>query len=153
MAVIGSDGKIQDAYGTCSIYYSASASYTRNGSAVTISISNYLYGWGAYYRAYLNGSLVIDSEDKTVYKTFTYNNAAAKTYTFSMQARVCASTDGNEYVYNGTLSIDVPAYVPPGPEVYVNVNGAEKKASKVYIHAEGVWKPGTLKYKTGGVWK
>lgn len=146
-------GKIADAGGTCSIEYSATPSYVRNGSTVTITVKCSVYGWGKYYRAYLNGSLVIDSQDTTVYKTFTYNNAAAKTYSFPMEARLHTQDGRDEHVYYETASIYVPAYVPPGPQVYVNVNGTEKKASQVYIHAGGVWKPGTLKYKTGGVWK
>lgn len=146
-------GKITDAGGTASIEYYATPSYTRSGSKVTITVRCSVYGWGKYYRAYLNGALVIDSTDTSINKTFTYDNANAKTYTFSMEARVRTQDGSDEYAYYETASIYVPAYVPPGPEVHVKVDGAWKKASGVYLNAGGTWKSGTLKYNAGGVWK
>lgn len=146
-------GKITDAGGTASIEYYAIPSYTRNGSKVTITVRCSVYGWGKYYRAYLNGALIIDSEDTSVTKTFTYDNAGAKTYSFSMEARVRTQDGIDEYTYYKTVSIDVPAYVPPGPEVYVNVDGTWKKASGIYVNVEGTWTPGTLKYNAEGEWK
>lgn len=117
-------GKISDGGGTASIEYSATATYVRSGSAVRITVKCSVYGWGKYYRAYLNGSMVIDSEDTTVYKTFSYNDAAAKTYSFPMKAYVQTATGYEGYEYTNTLTIDVPAYVPdpdPDPDPTTNL--------------------------------
>ncbi len=143
-------GKITDGGGTASIEYYATATYTRSGSKVTITVKCSVYGWGKYYRAYLNGSMVIDSTNTTVYKTFTYDNAAAKTYSFSMKAYLQTATGYSGYEYTETLTIDVPA---ASAQVWANVNGAWKKARKVYARVIGAWKEGLVKFKTGGAWK
>ena len=136
MATI-STGKISDGGGTASITYSATATYTRSGSKVTITVKCSVYGWGKYYQAFLNGSKVIDSTDTTVYKTFAYDNAAAKTYSFSMKAYLQTASGYSGYEYTATLTIDVPA---ASAQVWVNVNGTWKKAGKVYVRVSGTWK-------------
>lgn len=135
---------------TAGIDYTATASYTRSGSKVTITVKCTVTGWGHYYKAFLNGTEVIDSVDTTVYKTFTYDNAAAKTYSFPMKTylQAIAEIDGQEK--NATLTIYVPA---ASAQVWVNVNGIWKKASKVYAKVSGAWQEGLVKFKTGGAWK
>lgn len=105
--------KVNDGGGTAYIEYYATASYTRSGNTVTITVKCSVYGWGKYYQAFLNGSLVIDSQDTTVYKTFTYNDASAKTYSFAMKAYLQTATSYSGYEYTETLSIDVPAASSP----------------------------------------
>lgn len=130
-------GKITDGGGTASIEYSATATYARSGSKVTITVKCSVYGWGKYYRAYLSGAMVIDSTDTTVYQTFTYNDAAAKTYSFPMKAYVQTATAYEGYEFTETLTIDVPAYVPdtdPGPDP----DPTAKLVNKVIINGETV---------------
>lgn len=132
-------GKITDGGGTASIEYYATATYTRSGSKVTITVKCSVYGWGHYYRAYLNGDLAIDSEDTTVYKTFTYDNASAKTYSFAMKAYVQTAAGYSGYEYTETLTVDVPAYVPPGAQAWVNPDGTWRKA-KTFLNVAAAWK-------------
>lgn len=135
---------------TAGIDYTATASYTRSGSKVTITVKCTVTGWGHYYQAFLNGVKVIDSEDTTVYRTFTYDNAAAKTYSFPMKTylQAIAEIDGQEKT--ATLTISVPA---ASARVWVNVDGAWKKDSRVWANAAGAWKDGLVKIETGGAWK
>lgn len=136
-------GKITDGGGTASIDYSATATYVRSGSTVTITVKCSVYGWGHYYQAFLNGVKVIDSEDTTVYRTFTYDNAAAKTYSFPMKAYVQTAAGYEGYEYTSALSIDVPAYVPdpdpdPDPDPGPDPDPAVKLVNKVIINGETV---------------
>lgn len=147
--------RLNDGGGTSYIEYYATASYVRDGSKVTITVRCSLYGYGYVAWAYLNGvDLAHQPASGTVInKTFTYDNAATKTYSFDMKVRLQTASEYPSYYYTNTLTIDVPAYVPPGPEVYVNVDGAWKKASGIYVNVEGTWTPGTLKYNAEGEWK
>lgn len=124
---------------TAGIEYSATATYTRSGSKVTITVKCTVDGWGHYYQAFLNGSMVIDSEKTTVYKTFTYDNAAAKTYSFPMKTYIQAIKEIDGQEKTATLTVDVPAYVPPGAQAWVNPDGTWRKA-KTWLNVADVWK-------------
>lgn len=132
-------GKITDGGGTASIDYSATATYARSGSKVTITVKCSVYGWGHYYQAFLNGAKVIDSEDTTVYRTFTYNDASAKTYSFPMKAYVQTEAGYEGYEYTETLSVDVPAYVPdPAPDPDPDPDPVTKRVNQLIINGEMV---------------
>lgn len=147
--------RLRDGGGTAYIEYYATPSYTRNGSKVTVSIRCSLYGYGYVAWAYLAGvELARQPASGTVItKTFTYDNAEAKTYSYEMKVRLQTASQYQSYYYTETVSIDVPAYVPPGPEVYVKVGGTWKEVSNVYVKVNGAWKEGTVNVKVGGVWK
>lgn len=135
---------------TAGIDYTATATYARSGSKVTITVKCTVTGWGHIFQAFLNGTMVIDSVETTVYKTFTYDNAAAKTYSFPMKTylQAIAEIDGQEKT--ATLTISVPA---ASAQVWAKVDGAWKKAGRVWAKAAGAWKDGLVKFKTGGAWK
>lgn len=147
--------RLKDSGGESYIEYYATASYVRDGSKVTITVRCSLYGYGYVAWAYLNDVELArqPAAGTVINKTFTYDNAAAKTYSFNMKARLQTARGYQSYYYTETLTIDVPAYVPPGSEVYVKVSGAWKKASKVYTKVNGAWKEGIVKVKVGGAWK
>lgn len=121
---------------TSGIDYTATASYTRSGSKVTITVKCTVTGWGHIFQAFLAGAKVIDSTETTVYKTFTYDNAAAKTYSFSMKTylQAIAEIDGQEKT--ATLTIYVPA---AGAQAWVNPDGTWRKA-KTFLNVAAVWK-------------
>lgn len=146
---------LKDSGGSAYIEYYTSPSYTRNGSKVTVSIRCSLYGWGYVAWAYLDDvELARQPASGTVItKTFTYDDAEAKTYSYEMKVRLQTASQYQSYYYTNTVSIDVPAYVPPGPEVYVKVGGTWKEASNVYVKVNGAWKEGTMKVKVDGAWK
>ena len=50
-----------------------------------------------------------------------------------------------------TVSFAAPALL--GPTVWLNVNGAWKKAKAVHIKANGAWKESRVKINIGGEWK
>lgn len=147
--------RLKDSGGTSYIEYYATASYVRDGSKVTITVRCSLYGYGYVAWAYLNDvELARQPASGTVInKTFTYDNAAAKTYSFDMKVRLQTASGYQSYYYTETLTITVPAYVPPVTEAYIKVNGTWKKAGAVYVKVNGAWKECTVKFKTGGVWK
>lgn len=154
--------RLKDSGGTSYIEYYATPSYTRNGSKVTVSIRCSLYGWGYVSWAYLDGVELARQPDSgtVITKTFTYDNAAAKTYSYEMKARLQTAREYESYYYTETVSIDVPAYIPPvngssiaGGSTYSLVSGAWKKNDSAYIKVNGVWKESQTFVKNNGVWK
>ena len=153
--------RLKDSGGTSYIEYYATPSYTRNGSKVTVSIRCSLYGWGYVALAYLDGVELARQPDSgtVITKTFTYDNAAAKTYSYEMKARLQTAKEYQSYYYTETVSIDVPAYVPPAIEpfpgipTYSRVAGAWKENDNAYIKVGGVWKEAQTFVKNRGVWK
>lgn len=153
--------RLKDSGGTSYIEYYATPSYTRNGSKVTVSIRCSLYGWGYVAWAYLNNQELARQPDSgtVITKTFTYDDAAAKTYSYEMKARLQTARTYQSYYYTETVSIDVPAYVPPAIEpfpgipTYSRVAGAWKKNDSAYIKVGGIWKEAQAFVKNRGVWK
>lgn len=132
---------LSDGGGKTHIEYYASAAYVRNGSKVTITVTCSIYGWGYTCWAYLAGTEIARNPDPatTVKKTFNYDNADAKTYSFTMGAKLSTAKDYPSYDYTATLTIDVPAYVPPGAQAWVNPDGTWRKAEGS-LNVDGVWK-------------
>lgn len=132
---------LTDGGGKTYIEYYTSATYVRSGSKVTITVKCSIYGYGYTYWAYLNGTEIARNPDSavTIYKTFTYDNAAAKTYSFTMGAKLSTAKEYPSYDYTATLTVDVPAYVPPGAQAWVNPDGTWRKA-KTWLNVADVWK-------------
>ena len=83
------------------------------------------------------------------------NSGSTKTYYFTGIAEAGASIKVivGVKVDNSVQTISFTAPELLGPTVWLNVGGAWKKASKVYVKSSGAWKEGQLKIKTGGAWK
>lgn len=142
----------RDSGGTATCYGSVSAAYSRSGSKVTITVSVTLTdGQGKYWGVSIDDVDVRYNSVGTTTKTYTYDNAAAKTYSFVVKSYVQTATGyaGQTYTHD-PLTISVPA---AGAEAYIKVNGAWKKASAVYVKVNGSWKEAVVKFKAGGVWK
>ena len=141
-----------DSGGEATCYGSVSATYARSGSRVTITVSVTLTsGSGKYWGVSIDDVDVRYNAAGTTTKTYTYDNAAAKTYSFVVKSYVQTATSyaGQTYTHD-PLTISVPA---AGAEAYIKVNGAWKRASAVYVKVNGAWTECTVKFKTGGVWK
>lgn len=142
----------RDSGGTATCYGSVSATYSRSGSKVTITVSVTLTsGQGKYWGVSIDDVDVRYNEVGTTTKTYTYDNAAAKTYSFVVKSYVQTATGyaGQTYTHD-PLTVSVPA---ASGQCYVKVNGAWKKASKVYTKVNGAWKEGIVKVKVNGAWK
>lgn len=99
-----------DAGGYAEINCTATATYVRSGSTVTITVTVKVYdSQGHYFNVTLNGAYVIEQQNTTVTKTFTYNDASAKTYSFPMVAYIQTAAGYTGESTSGTLTIDVPA--------------------------------------------
>jgi len=148
----------RDTGGYAQISGTVSASYVRSGSKVTITITVTLgsdpYPLHAYRYGVDIGGVTFISQDNsltTATKTYTYDDASAKTYSYSVSTylQTARSYSGYTDTYS-SLTIAVPA---AGAEAYIKVNGTWKKASAVYVKVNGAWKECIVKFKTGGVWK
>ena len=148
--------KHSDTGGYAQVYGTVTASYVRNGNKVTITITvtiNSTFLHAHRYGVNVNGVAFITQDNglKTATKTYTYDDASAKTYSFPVTTYVQTAAGYSGYTDTyGPLTIDVPA---AGAEGYIKVNGTWKKASKVYVKVNGAWKECTVKFKTGGAWK
>lgn len=99
-----------DAGGYAEINCTATATYVRSGSSVTITVTVKVYdSQGHYFNVTLNGAYVIEQQNTTVTKTFTYDDASAKTYSFPMVAYIQTAAGYTGESTTGTLTIDVPA--------------------------------------------
>ena len=99
-----------DAGGYAEINCTATATYVRSGSQVTITVTVKVYdSQGHYFNVTLNGAYVIEQQNTTVTKTFTYDDAEAKTYSFPMVAYIQTAAGYTGESTSGTLTIDVPA--------------------------------------------
>ena len=83
------------------------------------------------------------------------NSGSTKTYYFTGIAEAGASIKVivGVKVDNSVQTISFTAPELLGPTVWLNVGGAWKKASKVYVKSSGAWKEGQLKINVGGSWK
>lgn len=148
--------KHSDKGGYAQVYGTVTASYVRNGNKVTITITvtiNSTFLHAHRYGVNVNGVSYIDQDNKltTATKTYTYDDASAKTYSFPVTTYVQTAAGYSGYTDTyGPLTIAVPA---AGAQPYIKVNGAWKKVSKVYVKVNGAWKECTVKFKTGGAWK
>lgn len=142
----------KDSGGLAECYGSVSATYARSGSKVTITVSVTLTdGRGKYWGVSIDDVDVRYNELGTTTKTYTYDNAAAKTYSFVVRSYVQTATSyaGQTYTHD-PLTIYVPA---ASGQCYAKVNGVWKKGSKVYTKVNGAWKEGIVKAKVSGAWK
>ena len=104
------NNKRSDAGGYAEINCIATATYARSGSQVTITVTVKVYdSQGHYFNVTLNGAYVIQEQNTTVTKTFTYDDAEAKTYSFPMVAYIQTAAGYTGESTTGTLTIDVPA--------------------------------------------
>lgn len=122
----------RDSGGTAEVEGTVSASYVRNGSKITITITAKLtYGRGKYYGIQVAGTDYIFNQTGTVSKTFTYDTTAAKTYSYSVTSYIQTATSyAGETATHDTLTISVPK-MPP--QLWLKVNGAWKRMTQGYI--------------------
>ena len=132
------NNKRSDAGGYAEINCTATADCVRNGSQVTITVTVKVYdSQGHYFNVTLNGAYVIEQQNTTVTRTFTYDDAAAKTYSFPMVAYIQTAAGYTGESTSGTLTIDVPA---AGAQGYVNVDGVARTIVKTLVNVGGVGK-------------
>ena len=138
----------------CSIYGTVSATYVREGSKVKITITTKVTGGsGRYYQVHVNNDDAISFAQSTgtKTKTYTYDDPAAKTYSFGVWIYLQYQSGYDGYTYTkGPLTIDVPV---AGAQVYTKQGGAWKTADKTYVKVNGVWKEELTQCKAEGEWK
>lgn len=142
----------RDSGGTATCYGSVSATYSRSGSKVTITVSVTLTsGSGKYWGVSIDDVDVRYNSVGTTTKTYTYDNAAAKTYSFVVKSYVQTATsyEGQTYTHD-TLTISVPA---ASGQTYTKVSGAWKKGGENYAEINGTPKKSIVKAKVEGAWK
>lgn len=137
------NNKRSDAGGYAKINCIATATAARSGSSVTITVTVKVYdSQGHYFNVTLNGDYVIEQQNTTVTKTFTYDDATAKTCSFPMVAYIQTAAGYTGESTTGTLTIDVPA---AGAQGYINIGGAKKKVIKTLVNVGGVGKEANAK--------
>lgn len=142
------NNKRSDAGGYAEINCIATATYVRSGSQVTITVTVKVYdSQGHYFNVTLNGAYVIEQQNTTVTKTFTYDDAEAKTYSFPMVAYIQTAAGYTGESTTGTLTIDVPA---AGAQGFINIGGVKKKVIKGLVNVNGVGKEANVKVNSGG---
>lgn len=141
----------RDTGGTASITGTASASYVRSGSKITVTVTVKITdGWGKYWNVQVAGTGVISEEIGTATKTYTYNTTSAQTYSYAITSYIQTATSyAGESMNHGTLTIDVPA---ASALPYVNVNGTWKQATP-WVNVGGTWKKVISYVNAGGTWK
>lgn len=145
-----------DSGGSASLYGSVTATYTRVGSTVKIVATIKVTSWAGKYAALdFNGETVIRESTGTVTRTFSYDNASAKTYTYPVSAYIQTATTYAGYTQSYSLTIDVPA-APTGSGIVsqVRVNSAWKQITGMHVKVSGSWKKVNDAYvKVNGAWK
>lgn len=137
------NNKRSDAGGYAEINCIATATYVRSGSQVTITVTVKVYdSQGHYFNVTLNGAYVVEQQNTTVTKTFTYDDATAKTYSFPMVAYIQTAAGYTGESTTGTLTIDVPA---AGAQGYINIGGVKKNVIKTLVNVGGVGKEANAK--------
>lgn len=137
------NNKRSDAGGYAEINCIATATAARSGSSVTITVTVKVYdSQGHYFNVTLNGAYVIEQQNTTVTRTFTYDDAAAKTYSFPMVAYIQTAAGYTGESTTGTLTIDVPA---AGAQGYVNIGGVARPIVKTLVNVGGVGKEANAK--------
>lgn len=145
-----------DTGGSANLYGSVTASYARVGSTVKITVViKVTSGKGKYWGLSFNGESILHEQTGTVTRTFSYDDATAKTYSYPVSVYIQTATSYAGYSQSYSLTIDVPA-VPTGPGVpsqvyisngwkditglYVKVSGSWKKTNGIYLKVAGAWK-------------
>lgn len=145
----------------------ATASYRRDGSKVTCTISvevssSGAYSWNADIAPSPSGAVPSDSayttvvykENTTKYITYTYDNSSAKTYYFYIKTYVQAIQGVTGKSAGGTTDYRFEIYVPAGGATpWIKVNNQWKKGTYIYTKVNGTWKKGITRSKVSGTWK
>ena len=145
--------KHSDAGGYAQVYGTVTASYVRNGNKVTITITvtiNSTFLHAHRYGVNVNGVAFVTQDNglKTATKTYTYDDASAKTYSFPVTTYVQTAAGYSGYTDTyGPLTIAVPA---AGAQAYINVGGVAKKVVNCYVNVGGAAKKVNIKVNSGG---